>query len=196
MKKLIIYSAACLIAAILFSSCSSYVTITKRHYNSGYYLDYSTNKQLTSVSKEKAVQPRITSPMYSVQSTSENIVRVSGSSQTQKIANTSNPVVGERKENKTIVHGNNKTLVQKSSPEIIGIPVEQMKQTPSVISNVTDDDHPNRRDVLSFFWIVILIVLILWLVGILTGSFGIGGFVNLLLVIAVILLILWLLRII
>ncbi len=45
---------------------------------------------------------------------------------------------------------------------------------------------------LSLFWVVILVILILWLVGF---SAGVGDLINLLLVIALVLLILWLLGI-
>ena len=57
-------------------------------------------------------------------------------------------------------------------------------------------DETVAGDVLSLFWIVILILVITWLVALLTGGWGLGGFIYLLLVIALILLILWLLRII
>ncbi|HWY38270.1 MAG TPA: DUF5670 family protein [Bacteroidia bacterium] len=39
-------------------------------------------------------------------------------------------------------------------------------------------------------------ILILWAIGFLAGGFGLGGLINLLLLVALILLILWLLRII
>jgi hypothetical protein len=47
---------------------------------------------------------------------------------------------------------------------------------------------------LSLLWIVIIILLVLWALGLIAGNFG--GLIHLLLIIALILLILWLLRII
>jgi hypothetical protein len=47
---------------------------------------------------------------------------------------------------------------------------------------------------LSLLWIVIIILLVLWVLGLISGNFG--GLIHLLLVIALILLILWLLKII
>jgi hypothetical protein len=49
---------------------------------------------------------------------------------------------------------------------------------------------------LSLIWIVILVLIILWILGLISGGWGMGAFINVLLVIALILLILWLLRII
>jgi len=49
-------------------------------------------------------------------------------------------------------------------------------------------------EALSLLWIVIVVLLILWALGLIAGEFG--GLIHLLLVIALILLILWLLRII
>lgn len=50
-------------------------------------------------------------------------------------------------------------------------------------------------DGLSLFWIVILVLLILWALGVIGGGWGLGGLIYILLVIALILLILWLLRV-
>ncbi len=55
---------------------------------------------------------------------------------------------------------------------------------------------PIVGEALSLLWIVILVLVILWLLGFITGGFGLGGLIHLLLLIALILLILWLLRII
>lgn len=85
--------------------------------------------------------------------------------------------------------------------------VEQTKDTkriklvPSSISKKINETHKKMAssssgDVLSFLWIVILILIILWLIGWLAGGLGLGGFIHILAVIALILLILWLLRVI
>ncbi|NNM94984.1 MAG: lmo0937 family membrane protein [Bacteroidia bacterium] len=66
----------------------------------------------------------------------------------------------------------------------------------STLNSITDDgDNHSRGDGLSLFWLIILIILIVWAIGLLAGGFGLGGLINILLVIALILLILWLLRI-
>jgi hypothetical protein len=54
----------------------------------------------------------------------------------------------------------------------------------------------NSEGGLSLFGLVILILVILWLIAVLSGGWGLGGFIHVLLIIALILLILWLLRII
>jgi hypothetical protein len=51
----------------------------------------------------------------------------------------------------------------------------------------------NNDDGLSVLWVVVLVLLILWAVGL--WGFNLGGLINILLVIALILLILWLLQV-
>lgn len=85
--------------------------------------------------------------------------------------------------------------------------VEQTKDTKSIkiipssiskkINNTRKKMSSTRSgDALSILWIVILVLIILWLLGWLSGGLGLGGFIHVLAVIALILLILWLLRII
>jgi hypothetical protein len=64
------------------------------------------------------------------------------------------------------------------------------------IVNKANTTSINRDgDGLSLFWLVILILLILWAIGLASGGFGLGGLINVLLVIALVLLILWLLEV-
>jgi hypothetical protein len=60
-------------------------------------------------------------------------------------------------------------------------------------SSLFPSQNPVTSD-LSLLWIVIIILIVLWALGLIAGNFG--GLIHLLLVIALILLILWLLRII
>jgi hypothetical protein len=60
-------------------------------------------------------------------------------------------------------------------------------------SSLFPSPNPVTSD-LSLLWIVIIVLIVLWALGLIAGNFG--GLIHLLLVIALILLILWLLRII
>ena len=65
MKKLFTYSALFIIASILFTSCASNFSVMKRHYNSGYYVDYSRNTPTTATPKV-AAKPATTNSTSSV----------------------------------------------------------------------------------------------------------------------------------
>ena len=52
MKKLMSLSMLVIITGILFSSCGgSYISITKRHYNKGYYIVYNNGKHVLPLTK-------------------------------------------------------------------------------------------------------------------------------------------------
>ena len=64
------------------------------------------------------------------------------------------------------------------------------------LSNLHKSTMSSSDEGHSLLWIVVVVLIILWALGIISGSFGLGVLINLLLVIAFVLLILWLLRII
>lgn len=178
MIQILKYSVLCLTALILFTSCESNLSITKRRYNKGYHIDHIKDQANLPVKKHKKLEdPTGTISTYTYQT--ENIENLPNGTtiptleeqqyQSNSIQNTS-----------PITPTTNKTIVK-----------HQKRST--VIGSVTIADH---EDGLSFFWVVILIILILWVLGLLSGGFGLGGLLNLLWIIALILLILWLLRVI
>ena len=193
MKKLITFSAVCFITAILFSSCSSNLSIAKRHFNNGYYIAYSNGKQPVHVPKEenKEVQSQTREPFYYVQNKTEQNTIV-GYSDQSSIAGTNDIVASNEKlKHKTISQLVTKQ-VSRQKIKIIEDPTLQIKSTLFKTKNVNGD--PSDNDGLSLFWIVILLVLVLWALGF--WGFGlVSGLINLLLLIALILLILWLLRV-
>jgi|SRR6185312_3810510 len=190
MKKLIPFGALCILACVIFSSCSSSFEITKRRYNKGYYINHSGNKEMALITKEKAAQSKITAPAYPVQAITEQNTQAVSSIQPYKGKDVTTATNLQHK----AVLATNAGVMIKNLPTATEAPSVQMQSSITGINKVTDDDH-NRRDALSLFWLIILIVLIVWVIGLIAGGFGLGGFINILLIIALILLILWLLRI-
>lgn len=197
MKKLLQLSTTLIVISIMFSSCDSSFSIVKRHYNKGYYIDYTrSNKDITSninneipqpvtgiqrnITKEPVKQKRALS--VSAQSMNEHDQIATGNSEKKLPRVKLQQILGQNPFNKiaaplNLSSKNNKNSFESPAPNAI-----------------TDDDRGARA--LSLLWIVILVLLILWLIGVLAGDFGIGPLINLLLVVALILLILWLLRVI
>jgi hypothetical protein len=188
MKKLLTYSTLCIVAGILLSSCSSNVSIAKRHYRSGYYVAYS--KKAPAVNYSSAKPER--KPMLALLPSPElpGIPEQYVSAENQ-INTTLIDVPADKKTPLKVRH----TIAK----QIINQPVTIAKSATQTVTNNVSSYEGNvggdrgERAALSLLWIVIIVILILWILGL---AAGVGGFINLLLVIALILLILWLLRII
>lgn len=199
MKKLTFYSIACLAVGIILSSCQSNLSITKRHYTNGYYVDFGKSNKSLAENKTPSV-PAEVKPVTPVSSVNVIANKPAAQSKSKELNEVSIPATNPSGVSKALKI--KKTL---GSMPFIGTP-EAKKSAVSVNENVANqklatdsvnkisDDEPARA-ALSLLWIVIVVILILWLIGILAGGFGLGGFINLLLVIALILLILWLLRV-
>lgn len=190
MKKLIPFGTLCILACVVFSSCNSSFEITKRRYNKGYYIDRSGNKDMTFITKEKA------SAFHPVKVTAGQNAKVYNSIQAPIASNAIIATSVKKPMQKTALP-NRTEQIAKNLQASNATPVIQTIASVSALNSIRDgDDNHSRGDALSLFWLIILIVLIVWAIGLLYGGFGLGGFINVLLVIALVLLILWLLRII
>ncbi|HWY98329.1 MAG TPA: DUF5670 family protein [Bacteroidia bacterium] len=197
MKNLIKYASVSLVAAILLSSCGSNFSITKRHYTNGYYIDYTKNNKgvisnpIENIAQVNTPAPSVVAPAPA------------------KGANVAQAQAQNNDQNNQVVTSNNNKKQIKANLRVITKPVQVNKagvfssipkkdkhtlfESPNISNSISDHDEGSAA--LSLLWLVIVIILILWLIGILAGGFGLGGLINLLLLIALILLILWLLRI-
>ncbi len=187
MKKLFTCITLTIVASILFSSCGNRLFLTKRHYRSGYYSELA--------SKQPAQKPQVQQIAYKKQPalvTQQQIKPI--------VANevyASNNAITEQKQAVASASVAQKTVHQKHSihtvfPNSELFVPKKVTETRLHEKPVVSDGGEGR----SLFWTIILIILILWAVGFLAGGWGLGGLINLLLLIAVILFILWLLRVI
>lgn len=192
MKKLITFSAICIVASILLSACGSNMSITKRHYNNGYYVSYSDGKQAVLTPKVREVQSKTSESLNSVQDQTEQNTKSEYSEQSPATGNTLVVADNEKLQRKAISHQRTNDALKHLS-KIVKNPVAQIKH--NLFETKRLSPNAPEREGLSLFWIVILVILILWALGFLAGGFGLGGLINLLLIVALILFILWLLRI-
>ena len=193
MRKILIPSILFVFAGILFSSCSnsSKIAITKRHYRSGYYVDFSRRKPMPAVAKIPAANKRKSVPV--VIAKPENHVAINTAVVGKPDVFQNVPTPGRLQLNKaktTYPIATDKNISIANSNSVSETPILENKQ--AVSDSVGDGGRASERDALSLLWIVIVIILILWLIGIVAGA---SGLINLLLLIALILFILWLLRI-
>jgi hypothetical protein len=187
MKKNIYFICTFALLVFILSSCSKRETLIKRHYTKGYYHhrldakpDVAIKKNsparslaikkedayLKPVEKTKAIEP--------VDLVAENTVKKERTAETNKVA------INKK--------------YNASKPISFADPKKQMDLLSDAIKIGTAQDV--ARDALSLLWILILALLIVYIVGLLLDSFGLGWAFHILGVIILVLLILWLLRII
>lgn len=183
--------------AMLLASCStqlSNVSVTKRHYRSGYYVDMGNAKHKTEIASQKTIVPAIETVPVSQVKEANNV-----SESTPIITTTASGTIASKKNKQDIPkeliasshkHSASGSLTQLPVPNT----VKELKNI-QVISNILSESKSNDHNH-SLLWTIIVILLILWLISFLMGGWGLGGLLNLLLVIALILIILSLLGII
>ena len=193
MKKLLATLTPCIIICLLISSCSSNVSIVKRHYRGGYYVNY--------VKKTPAATPVAnakTTPRQRVVVTALPSPQIQADNKESFNLNTTPVPVSTTAVSENSYHKNVKSIAKQLTAPLTNIakaPATEVKQSLSEgIDGSAGHDGDAAGAALSLLWIIIVIILIVWLVGILAGGWA-GGLLDLLLVIALILLILWLLRI-
>ena len=195
MKSVLKICLISLMSGIIFWSCSSKLSVTKRHYSRGYYVAHTTGKPNTSTKHKKISQ--VPAKSYRDKNSEvrldkiENTKEINASS--DLIAN--NNVANRNQSNQTLSNKAEKIYAPALSIKHLTIktPVQELKR--AWLSTKSESAHSDREG-LSLFWLVIVIILILWFFGYIAGWGGTGGLINLLLLVALILLILWLLRII
>lgn len=190
MKKLLILIITCTLASIFFSSCKQGFSVMKRHYTDGYYVSHSGKKQTPAPQekKETIALSKTKLPVYDHRDAKDaGQVPVLGK-QNEKIASepvtasTENMNPEKNKVHKQKANTSSQLFPEKKTIHFYGIP--DLRK----IANGS-----THRDSLSFFWIIILIILIIWALGF---GLGVGDIIHLLLIVALVLLILWLLRLI
>lgn len=194
MKKLLIPFVIFVAAVMTLSSCSnlSKISITKRHYRSGYYVDFGGNRNIPPAPVSARTERTGKQPASALAKPGNYINTTIPAPSTHKL-----PLVQKVKEPlKTLEIVSKKVVPQEPFQKIGTYPNSILNNDRQTMSQAAQyDGEHGERAALSLLWIVIVVILILWLIGILAGDFGIGPLINILLLIALVLLILWLLRI-
>jgi len=193
MKKITIpFLLFCIIASVILSSCSSTNSITKRRYTKGYYISHTKSRHTQPVKHEKAALAKISTPIQVVpKNDGANLPQENKSFPitigTPVVTANNSPVAHPGKNKVAVKDPNNLVLKHNALPAEFSVKKPFKSIDKSLIQK-------HSGDALSLLWIVIVVLLILWLVGLIGGNV-LGGLIHLLLIIALILLILWLLRI-
>jgi hypothetical protein len=194
MKKLLNIASMFALAGIIISSCSPNVSITKRRYTKGYYVEHHSKKhqvktnESEKVAIDKKKEPVLVLPKATLQP--------AGNNQSVKIIPQEKKALaaGSSKNNRTI---KSRESFTKSVEDLLSFtlvkpnPLKAVKALPDKLGTADAGDTA-----LSLAWIIIVVLAILYLLGILLDVAGGSGLIHLFAVVILILLILWLLRII
>jgi hypothetical protein len=197
MKRVATLITLLLLTGILLPSCG--VTIRKRQHTKGFYVN--TNPRIpTAKGTKEEIRPEeqetvaeipeetTTAPSEQLaEATPEQLAEV-----TEPTVTTDVPTVVAQDRSVTpttrtgvFQHTDQKPFLERMAEKN---PLKKKLDNQKMKARAADE-------ALSLFWIVILILLILWAVGVISGGWGLGGVIYILLIIALVLLILWLLRI-
>lgn len=188
---------------IFFSSCNQSISLTKRHYRNGYNLEVSGKPSKAKTIEVETVENTINEqPEYaSIQSSDENYIQPKPLS--FKNDGSENPVKsnkeGNSDYNKETIHIN-KTPAKPISKIVSS--VKRIAKTPFSLKQIISENRTSLRNQDDtrggggLIWTIIAVLLILWLLSLLTGGWGLGGLLYLFLVVALILILLRLLRVI
>lgn len=192
MKKILILSSLCILASILLSSCGTHLSMTKRHYNKGYYVSNTNNRRAISQPQEKRAISGNTTPSYYLTPVVADESDLNAYQPKSLATGQGSFTASTKKIQHSAVQNKN---IQRISPKKMLLSKQATIQNGYDTLKAKKIVSDGERNGLSLFWLIILVILILWAVGFLAGGFGLGGLINLLLLVALILLILWLLRI-
>jgi len=173
----------------LVSSCGSRTELIKRHYTKGFYVAGNSNRQIPG--SRSFTRPYATKKV-------NQVVVADGPDRVNEVvalAISSPTVAGnhqgpDKSQGKLIVKKRN--LVTNMPGRTISLHMPRKTDNDLKELNKAKMSAANGY---SLLWIIVVVLLIFWLLGFLTGGFGIGNLINLLLVVALILLILWLLKV-
>lgn len=202
MKKIKLLSLVVILISFVFSSCNSSLTITKRHSKRGYYVATNKIKKAHVFKNDKqeltelnTSEDPISDPLATTLENKENTSNLKG----EDDKSTKTITLKENKSSDVVGELNSKAKPEKKTDKSL---IEKVKAKTKTINTIQKSAFKAKKavapssghDALSLLWIVIVIILILWLLGLILGN--LGSLIHLLLVIALILLILWLLKVI
>jgi Flp pilus assembly protein TadB len=211
MNPFIKFISIFLTSAVLLTSCGT-VSVTKRQHTKGYHVDYNNIKQNKSISASEDLASIETTQSTKKETESSSpsgkeiksqpVDLTEKNTKTEKTTEVEENETKKRKPKQTTQQPTEKTQKNYAADNLKDLSdtfLNPLKKTTNKIKESVTNSKVVKSSTraeggLSLFWIVILIILILWLLGVLGEV--LGNLIHLLLVIALVLLILWLLRVI
>lgn len=194
MKISTLLSSACIVLSLLFISCNSHFSLTKRHYNKGYHISsYHTPSSVNKSNKSPVVKSFVEKPNIEVLDKRTIQGEIRNELPSKKTIISQEPLADGNLSNKTYIPIAAPTVANTGKPIANPSNTTIGKITKTGFQNNIQKINSERQH--SLLWIVIVAILIIWLIGFLLDGFGLGWLIHILLVVALVLLILWLLGI-
>jgi len=187
-RNLLVAPIALLILLWFMSSCGSRTELIKRHYTKGFYVAGNSYRPgpFTQPNSQRSITKKVIhDPAKSQKNENGEAMASAITSCKDEIADPADP--GSIR--KRAMPGKIPDRVTRN--QLVFTPIIQLYDN----SKLYVEAKAATQNGYSLLWIIVVVLLIFWLLGFLTGGVGIGNLINLLLVVALILLILWLLKV-
>jgi hypothetical protein len=196
MKKLLQIILITMLTGCMLSSCMS---VAKRRYTNGYYISHTAGKHATKKQNSdislKADKMEKTQPKLNEEIAKEVKVPEQDHQIAESAIHAANELGNEQYRKQKSVEKKKEFVYNAYANHVDKIiRIGSHSKLKESIEKKMRSSH-SADDVLSLFWIVILIILLVYLIGLLFEGFGLGWAIHLILLVALILLILWLLRV-
>ena len=189
MKNLLRAVILILLAAFILPSCNSSLSITKRRYTKGYFVHHNPGKHHV---KATTQERNATSQVATATPEEIRVLPIARTAEAKR-TEASQPAPNVLAQAKAERSADLKKTMTRG--EVVNIAVREPVKALKLVKQLSKSADAGD-DALSLLWVVIVVILIVYLLGILMDGFGLpSGLIHLLGVIALVLLILWLLRI-
>lgn len=186
-----------LIAVLMMASCGNKFSLTKRHYQKGYYFarngsPVKPNAHAKEKNNKTLVVADAKQEVIENAKKTENIRTFNTGNKQDKVALV--PKTKTIKPKKVFAHVS-KTKTSLEQDQLYKDNIQRPAKSFGLSASNNQLTESSSDEGRSLFWIVIVVLVILWALGYISGGLGLGILINLLLLVALILLILWLFRI-
>ena len=192
MKKIIYSLFLFAAAAMLFASCStnlSTLSVTKRHYRSGYYVDMGTTKHKTETASQKVKTTVAETTPVTQDAVDNNVSEPAPVIMTPATSADATPKV-KKETPKVITASTTPSAVSSEKKTITPNTITELKNIRTVAKSISSQEEGRH----SLLWFIVVILIVLFVLSLLLNT-GLGSIIYLLLVIALVLILLRLLGI-
>ncbi len=184
-------------ASILFSSCNQTtgISLTKRHYRNGYNLEVSGKPSKTTKKAAQSEEVAITETKTAEQPEYASVETSSGESYIKHEPVSFNKQNSKKSETEAVAETKQITAKTAKKSSRFMAAAKSAVKTPFALKRIMAENKAiamadDARSGGGLIWTIVGVLLIVWLISLLTGGWGLGGFIYIFLVVALVLILL------